>query len=141
MKKIYFMKRLLVLLLLLFNIAESSFAQDATTAKIIFFRTKKFAASASEFIVGSPLPDTVFVQLKNGSYHELLVHDFRDWEFVGGFFSITAYRKLSVEPGKTYYIQCLLLGGFPVKAGFELVPEETALQEMAALKPMRKKGQ
>lgn len=86
------------------------------------------------------MPDTVFVKLRNGSYHELLIHDFRDWDFVGGFFKIAAHQKLAVEAGRTYYIQCLLLGGFPVQGGFEVVPEERPLQEMQELKPMQKKG-
>src|SRR5688572_4574469 len=129
-----------LLLLVMLSTATAIQAQEAAPAKVVFFRTKKFSASASDFIVGSPMPDTVFVKLRNVSYHELEIHDFREWDFVGGFFKITAHQKLAIEPGKTYYIQCLLLGGFPVQGGFSVVPEETALQEMKELKPMRKKG-
>jgi len=84
--------------------------------------------------LGSSRPDTVFIKLKNGTYHELGINDFRDWEFVGGTLKITAYNKLTVKPGKTYYIRCYLKSFFPADKGcFDLVDEQKAKKDMSSL--------
>ena len=130
MKKIY-----LLLILLVSSLFASAQQADTKESKVIFYRTPRFAGSAQRFIIGSPKPDTVFIQLKNATYHEVIIKDFRDWEFVGGTLKITANQKMKIEPGKTYYIHCFLKASFPADKGcFELVEEQKALKEMKELK-------
>jgi len=113
--------------------------KSANDAKVIFYRTKSFAGSGNAFIIGSNKPDTVFVKLKNGTYCEIKIKDFRDWEFIGGTLNISAYQKISIEQGKTYYIHCFLKASFPADKGcFELVDEQTALNAMKDLKVYKK---
>jgi hypothetical protein len=119
-----------------FNGATLS-GSNGKEAKIVFYRPKRFAGSAVAFIVGSSKPDTVFIKLKNGTYHELTIRDFRDWEFVGGTMKITAYQKLTVEPGKTYYVRCYLKASFPSDKGcFDMVDEQSAKKDMSDLSAM-----
>jgi hypothetical protein len=84
------------------NSVNSSNTTNANnSAKVIFYRSKRFAGSAQDFIIGANIPDTVFIKLRNGTYHELLINDYRDWEFIGGTLSISASQKIKVEPQKT----------------------------------------
>jgi hypothetical protein len=130
------MKTLKLFILLLFGFGILTFGQqnESNESKVIFYRTKRFAGSSVNFIVGSSKPDTVFTKLKNGTYHTLLIKDFREWEFVWGTLKVTANQKLNIEPGKTYYIHCFLKSSFPADKGcFELVDEKTAQKDMMEL--------
>jgi hypothetical protein len=123
-------------ILLLLGSCMLAFGQqnESKEAKVVFYRTKRMAGSGAGFIIGSSKPDTVFIKLKNGTYHEVLIKDFREWEFTGGTLKITANQKLNIEPGKTYYIHCFLKTSFPADKGcFELVDEQTALKDMKEL--------
>ena len=127
------MKKACILFAIMISICQMSFGQqaDLKTAKVIFYRSSRFAGGANKFIIGSSKPDTVFIKLKNGTYHEVLINDFREWNFVGGTLKLTAEQNLKIEAGKKYYIHCFLKAAFPADKGcFELVDEQTALKEM-----------
>lgn len=131
------MKKLSLFLIILLGSTILTFGQqvDSKTSKVVFYRTKKLKMSSAKFIVGSPKPDTVFIKLNNSAYHELFIKDFREWKFVGGFYSLSANEKMKIEPGKTYYIHCYVKAAFPVDKGlFKIVDEYTALKDMKKLR-------
>ena len=128
------MKKILVIFFVV--LFSTSFAFSQEEAKVVFYRPGKTRMAKAEFIIGAEVPDTVFYKLKNKSYYELIIKDIRDWEFVGGFYKITASQKIKIEADKTYYILCYIKMGFPTDKGlFKLMKEKTALSEMEKLKP------
>ncbi len=109
-----------------------------SAAKVIFYRPKNISQGAMGFTIGSFVPDTVFALLKNGRYHEVLIRDIREWQFVGGTFAITAIQNINIESGKTYYIRCYIKFGVPDKGMFELTGEDTAVAAIKKLKQQKK---
>lgn len=110
---------------------------DTTKSTVIFYRQKKLSAAKTEFIVGTTVPDSVLIKLKNNSFHKFETSDCREWEFVGAIYKISDSFKLKLEPGKTYYVQCRLKESFPaVKAKFEIVNESTGKNAIIDMKEM-----
>lgn len=134
------MKKIVTLIFIVFAFVSITYGQNSgdNAAKVVFYRPRNISQSAIGFTIGSFVPDTVFLRLKNGCYHEVLIRDLREWQFVGGTFAITAFQNINIEAGKTYYIRCYIKFGVPDKGMFELTEENSALQSIKKLKQQKK---
>jgi len=108
-------------------------------ACIIFYRPKKFEGSAAKIIIGSPDPDIVITNLTNGSYFEYCTSDIREWEICTGVYSIDPnYTKITLEPGKKYYVRATAYSkGLTLASRLEIMNESLAKSEMSGLKPLK----
>lgn len=104
-------------------------------ATIYFFRPRKLAGSIPEIVIATAKPDELIVKIANGYWFKREYVHFGKRSFVTGVYSINPEPFVyEIEPGKCYYIRCMLhLRGLKIMSRLELVDESIARREMARL--------